>query len=239
MTAWLRLVRASNLTTVVSNAVGGVAVAAAIRNNAPVPLLAVLDAGFLVIVGGVLLYAAGTVMNDLADQKIDAAERPDRPLPSGRIGRRAALIACVACFIGANLVFNLFDAQRVLGCSTGLIFLILIYNTVHTRTAAAVGVIAACRGLLVLLALFTVLPAAALGWAWLYPVAATIYTLGLSLYARREVQRGREPQVARLIAAMPLVDAAACLTAGAHEAALLCVALALLTAVLQRLQPGA
>ena len=37
-----------------------------------------------------VLYASGTALNDVFDFEIDRAERPNRPLPSGRVSRRAA-----------------------------------------------------------------------------------------------------------------------------------------------------
>ena len=36
------------------------------------------------------LYTAGMALNDVIDAPIDAMERPNRPIPSGRISRRAA-----------------------------------------------------------------------------------------------------------------------------------------------------
>ena len=46
------------------------------------------------------LYSAGIVLNDLRDIEIDRAQRPDRPLPSGRILPRHArvLTACLLAF---------------------------------------------------------------------------------------------------------------------------------------------
>jgi 4-hydroxybenzoate polyprenyltransferase len=43
--------------------------------------------------GSVALYAGGVVMNDFFDRRHDATERPERPIPSGRVsaGRAAAL----------------------------------------------------------------------------------------------------------------------------------------------------
>src|SRR5262245_34117472 len=38
------------------------------------------------------LYLAGMVFNDVFDREIDARERPKRPMPSGRVSTRAAVI---------------------------------------------------------------------------------------------------------------------------------------------------
>jgi hypothetical protein len=51
-----------------------------------------LSARTLGIVGSsVCLYWAGMALNDYADATVDAVERPDRPVPSGRVPRRTAL----------------------------------------------------------------------------------------------------------------------------------------------------
>ncbi|WP_344980642.1 UbiA family prenyltransferase, partial [Streptosporangium fragile] len=39
----------------------------------------------------VLLYWAGMALNDWSDREIDAVERPERPIPSGRVSPRGAL----------------------------------------------------------------------------------------------------------------------------------------------------
>ncbi|WP_020384950.1 SCO3242 family prenyltransferase [Kribbella catacumbae] len=39
----------------------------------------------------VCLYWAGMALNDWADRQVDAVERPDRPIPSGRVSARTAL----------------------------------------------------------------------------------------------------------------------------------------------------
>nr|WP_030661915.1 UbiA family prenyltransferase [Streptomyces cellulosae] len=44
-----------------------------------------------VIGSSICLYWAGMALNDYADATVDAVERPDRPVPSGRVPRRIAL----------------------------------------------------------------------------------------------------------------------------------------------------
>src|SRR5271154_2575485 len=54
----------------------------------------------LLLFASACLYMAGMVWNDFFDVAQDARERPDRPIPSGRVSRRAAgllgalLLAC-------------------------------------------------------------------------------------------------------------------------------------------------
>ncbi|MGC9540734.1 SCO3242 family prenyltransferase [Streptomyces sp. UG1] len=55
-----------------------------------------------VIGSSICLYWAGMALNDYADATVDAVERPDRPVPSGRVPRRAAL-AVAGGLTGAGL----------------------------------------------------------------------------------------------------------------------------------------
>jgi len=76
----LELGRVSNLPTVVSN----VACGAVLAGRAPSPLPIALTA-----LAGALFYVGGMVLNDAFDAEIDARERPERPIPSGRVTRGA------------------------------------------------------------------------------------------------------------------------------------------------------
>ncbi|QDY81363.1 SCO3242 family prenyltransferase [Streptomyces qinzhouensis] len=84
--AWAELLRISAVLSVPGDALAG----AAARGRRP-------DRGTLLAVGAsVCLYEAGMALNDWADRDEDAAERPHRPIPSGRITPAAALTAATA-----------------------------------------------------------------------------------------------------------------------------------------------
>ena len=77
----LELGRVSNLPTVLTNVMAGVALTGVLV--ADIRLVAVL-------VAMALFYVAGMYLNDAFDRDIDARERPERPIPSGRISASAA-----------------------------------------------------------------------------------------------------------------------------------------------------
>ena len=58
------------------------------------------------------LYLAGMVFNDVFDRKQDAAERPHRPIPSGRVPLTAALVLGAA-----YLFFRAFEAPAMRAAS--------------------------------------------------------------------------------------------------------------------------
>jgi 4-hydroxybenzoate polyprenyltransferase len=57
----------------------------------------------LLILSSILLYISGIVMNDYFDIKTDLKERPERPLPSGMVSTRRALLIALACMVSGNL----------------------------------------------------------------------------------------------------------------------------------------
>jgi 4-hydroxybenzoate polyprenyltransferase len=75
----LLLGRVSNLPTVWTNTLAGCALAGAAVGPGRLALLALAFS---------LLYTGGMYLNDAFDRESDARERPERPIPSGRIGAR-------------------------------------------------------------------------------------------------------------------------------------------------------
>lgn len=82
--AYAALVRVPNLASAPPDVILGVALVA--LGGKGVSILALSATGF----ASVFLYAGGVVLNDYFDAPVDARERPERPIPSGRISRRTA-----------------------------------------------------------------------------------------------------------------------------------------------------
>jgi geranylgeranylglycerol-phosphate geranylgeranyltransferase len=66
-----------------------------------------IPTALLLLVVVTLITAAGNVINDYFDAKIDAVNRADRPIPSGQVSRNAALWYAVALFL-FGIAFCLF-----------------------------------------------------------------------------------------------------------------------------------
>ncbi|MFY9799951.1 MAG: geranylgeranylglycerol-phosphate geranylgeranyltransferase [Methanoregula sp.] len=71
-----------------------------------------------------LITAAGNVINDFFDAKIDAINRPDRPIPSGAVTRAAARGFAVTLFL-AGILVSFFTNPLCIGIA-GINSLILI-----------------------------------------------------------------------------------------------------------------
>lgn len=99
---YLVLVRLPNLFTLPSNILVGMATVSSLAFT-----LTSFTQFLLLVTISVLLYCVGIVLNDLYDFDIDKKERPNRPLPSGKISRRSAIVL-VAVFstIHSHSVFT-------------------------------------------------------------------------------------------------------------------------------------
>ncbi|CAN5187046.1 hypothetical protein BH18THE2_BH18THE2_09810 [soil metagenome] len=126
---YLLLIRAPNLFTVPSNIMSGY-FAVTPANNADLGQLLSL------IISSVFLYISGIVLNDYFDIEVDRKERPNRPLVSGRITKRSALIIAGASIITANILAFLASWTSLL-VSASLTAVIIAYNYRLKRNAVS------------------------------------------------------------------------------------------------------
>jgi 4-hydroxybenzoate polyprenyltransferase len=176
--AYLELLRPANVVTALGDVLAGFAIAG-LRHPERLPWL---------LLGSCCLYAGGVVLNDVFDREIDRLERPERPIPSGRIraAQAAALGAGLLVLgVGAASAANttaLFVALAIAAC-------VLLYDAWGKRHGA-IGPLnmATCRALNLLLGVAAV--PAALGGAW--PIAAVplLYIYAVTAISRGEVHGG-------------------------------------------------
>ena len=138
--------------------------------------------GIPLSVSSVCLYTAGMALNDYADADLDATERPERPIPSGRISRTAAL--AVGAGLTAAGVALAFTAGRASGLvSLALAASVWTYDLFAKSTPAGPALMALCRGLDVMMG------AAGPGWrrAVLPAVLVAAHTAALTAVSQGEV----------------------------------------------------
>ncbi|MFI2647493.1 SCO3242 family prenyltransferase [Micromonospora fulviviridis] len=181
------LVRAPAALSVPGDVLSGAAAAGALGRRTP----ALAGAS-------VLLYWAGMAANDWADRRLDAVERPERPIPSGRI-RPATAFGVAAGLTAAGLaVAGAAGGRRAAAVAVPLAATIWGYDLLAKNTAAGPAVMAACRGLDVLLGASVgpprgrggrEAPPAARGLVRALPAALTVaaHTWTVTALSRREV----------------------------------------------------
>jgi 4-hydroxybenzoate polyprenyltransferase len=134
----------------------------------------------------VCLYWAGMAANDWADRELDARERPERPLPSGRVSPRQALTVAVGLTAAGLGLAALAGGRRAAAVAVPLAGAVWAYDLRAKNTPAGPAMMAACRGLDVLLGASGGRPARAI------PAAATVaaHTYTVTALSRREVSGG-------------------------------------------------
>jgi 4-hydroxybenzoate polyprenyltransferase len=158
------------------------------------------------------LYLAGMVFNDLFDRNVDARERPNRPIPSGRVSLRGA-----ALFGTALLAVGLFAAGLVgkqsAFIATYLVGAIFLYDGLLKSTLLGPPVMGACRFLNVMLGASTAIDLATgeptNGSVWTAPqlpvaIGLGIYIAGVTWFARKEAETSNRWQLAGAIAVINL-----------------------------------
>jgi 4-hydroxybenzoate polyprenyltransferase len=145
---------------------------------------------WLPLVGAsMLLYAAGTALNDVFDYEVDRRERPGRPLPSGRISLRAAAsLGAAGLALGPALAHASGKAASTIVAGV-LALCIMGYDSGLKRTWLGPGLMGGCRGLNLLLGMTHV---SSLGGpiAWTAAIAYGAYVAGITVVSRSEVAGG-------------------------------------------------
>jgi hypothetical protein len=173
--AWLELARVSNAPTVVSNTVAGAVLASAAAPAGTVAVVAVAIASF---------YTAGMILNDVLDLELDRRERPERPLPSGKVSRRAAIAAVVGLLAVGEALLALEGAEPALA-GLGLIGLIVLYDAWHKGNALSPALMGACRAVVYVVAGLAVADALG-GELWGAAALLLAYVVGLTQVAKAE-----------------------------------------------------
>lgn len=188
--AWLRLMRLPTVFTALSNILCGYFVSTSERT------LSVLIASpdlWLLLLASAGLYLGGMVLNDVFDAALDSKERPERPIPSGKISRRSAaifgtilLIIGLMAALGAGTVsdtgYTAFQTACILAAA------VLLYDSILKSTPLGPPGMASCRFLNVMLGASCAGPWAAV---WSGPqldiaIAMFVYITGVTWFARHE-----------------------------------------------------
>jgi 4-hydroxybenzoate polyprenyltransferase len=145
-----------------------------------------------------LLYVAGMVLNDVFDVELDRRERPERPIPSGRVSLDAARrlgwrLLMLGVAVGTAAVF--FSGSLRSGVVAAILATaILLYDAWLKRTPLGPVAMGACRMLNVLLGM-SATDAQFHAEHWLVAGAIGVYVAGITLFARKESQRSGRGQL--------------------------------------------
>lgn len=137
MRAYLQLIRYGNCLMAAFSAAIGVFIAYNIISGTagqiPFPLLEIIDVALVVF----LVTGAGNAINDYYDIEIDRINKPERPIPSGRISKSQALSFSILFFALGTLVAFFINTI----CGTIALFnsLLLIYYAATLKRTVLIG----------------------------------------------------------------------------------------------------
>lgn len=101
---------------------------------APVFTPAVLIAALAVF----LITGAGNTVNDIIDVESDRINRPKRPIPSGNVKKRQAVMFTAVLFLAGILLTLTLDNVLCLGIAIVNTFLLIVYST-HLQNKVIIG----------------------------------------------------------------------------------------------------
>lgn len=174
--AYLAMTRPANVVTALADVLAGAAAAGVV-----VGLPGLLPAT-------AALYAGGVVLNDVFDAALDAVERPERPIPDGRVSRTGA-----ATLGGGLLVLGVLAAGSVsavsMAVAAAVAGMVLLYDTwAKHRFFAGPLAMGSCRGLNLMLGVSAA--PALLGSLWPLALVPIAYIAAITAISRGEVHGG-------------------------------------------------
>ena len=204
----LKLGRVSNLPTVWSNVLTGMALAGS----------ATADSRLVILVAALsLFYVGGMFLNDAFDHAFDAKARPERPIPSGQVSAAqvhafgfAMMAAGLALLAWAGYGYTPLTQWRPVTAGLVLAGAIVFYNWHHKNNPLSPLVMGVCRMLVYLtaaLAVAAVIPRQ----VWIAAVVLLCYLIGLTYAAKKE-------HLGRLDSFWPLAFLAVPLAYGLYQA---------------------
>lgn len=186
--AALELMRPANILTAFADILAGFAVAGGsllATGTADLPGTLTL---LLLLVATFGLYGGGVVFNDYFDAALDAVERPERPIPSGRIPPGGALFLGLSLFVIA--LVTAFSHHAVSGgIAVAIVALTFSYNIFGKgHRVAGPLLMGLCRGGNLLLGI-SALPAL-LTLYWPLALIPLFYIASITLISHGEVSGG-------------------------------------------------
>lgn len=192
---YLQLMRPANVVTAVADVLAGIAIAGYLSSGTLSGWHTIIAPGpasylpiILLCLSTIGLYSGGIIMNDVFDAELDAKERPERPIPSGLISKKAATIfGGIFFFIGIFAAGLYHPNSRYL--AVAIMVCALIYNRFLKHSAVFGPVnMGLCRGLNLLLGI-SIIPSEIQHW-WFLAIVPISYIGAITMISRGEVHGG-------------------------------------------------
>jgi 4-hydroxybenzoate polyprenyltransferase len=171
--------RPANALTAGADAMAGLAVAWSVAPDA------VLATNLFLVPAAMSLYAGGVALNDLCDAALDSVERPERPIPSGRVSWVAALgLAGFLMALGVALAALAAPAAGLIAAAVAVLAISYDAWAKHRSVLGPLNM-GLCRAGSLLLGVSA--SAAALAQWWWLGVLPLAYVAAITVVSRGEV----------------------------------------------------
>ena len=223
--AYLQLMRPANIVTAMADILAGFAVAWQTLRAGVGQEISFGNVGYtlitplgLLLLSTVGLYGGGVVFNDVFDAKLDAVERPERPIPSGRASLQGATILGIVLLL-TGIVAAAFVSAFSGVLAAGIAVLALVYDKYGKHTPLGPINMGLCRGLNLLLGVsaydaFFDSPAAfgpggllpsAIETYWPIAFIPIVYIAAITMISRGEVHGGDKKTIKLAVSLYGLV----------------------------------
>lgn len=177
--------RPANIVTAVADILAGAALASLFTQ---LPITDWRGLGLLML-STIGLYGGGVVMNDVFDAELDAIERPERAIPSGRVSKQNATFLGMGLLgVGIVAAAAFRDLSGILALATAVCALVYDKFGKHHPVVGPLNM-GLCRGLNLWLGLSLLVGGLSAGkWLGMVPV---IYIAAITMISRDEVHGGK------------------------------------------------
>jgi 4-hydroxybenzoate polyprenyltransferase len=184
MKYYLQLMRPANLITAIADIMAGLSMAKFVFSTDALSLQTIL----LLSLSTVGLYGGGVVFNDVFDAELDAIERPERAIPSGKVSKQnATLLGSILLIIGIFCAYLVSFESMIIAVVVAILALVYDKFGKHHAFLGPINM-GLCRGGNLLLGM-SVIMSSLQDWWWIgiFPV---LYIAAITMISRGEVHGG-------------------------------------------------
>ncbi|MDR9367083.1 MAG: UbiA-like protein EboC [Balneolaceae bacterium] len=186
--AYLELMRPANIVTAFADILAGFAIAGGVISFTGEATLFSPEGLSWLLLSSFGLYGGGVVFNDVFDAELDAEERPERAIPSGRVSKlQASLLGTLLHLIGVITAFQVNQTAGFIAITIALLTIIYDSKAKHSVVFGPLFM-GLCRGGNLLLGI-SIVPGI-LFQNWFLAFIPIVYIASITLISRGEVSGG-------------------------------------------------
>jgi len=200
MKAYFQLMRPANIVTAVADIMAGAALCYYVPKNASIVGNVIQSTWNLVsfplfdlpylILATIGLYGGGVVLNDFFDAELDKVERPERPIPSGKVSKQdAGLFGLALLIAGIACAFKVSIMSGFIAISVALLAVLYDYKGKHHAFFAPINM-GMCRGGNLLLG--ASIATSNVYDFWFLAFIPIVYIAAITMVSRGEVHGGNK-----------------------------------------------